>query len=102
MASLALKQAWAESGGESGKASIARDAQRAFMDDHLGRWGEAFATRLGELAPRGLYAAAARLLTGWLREECERLAVVRSPLGGPAVPDDTPLTCPMAAPPDRS
>jgi putative dimethyl sulfoxide reductase chaperone len=98
MASLALKEAWAEGHRETARATIAKDAERAFLDDHLARWGEAFAARLLELAPRGLYAAAARLLTEWVREECARLAVVPRPLGGPAPADDAPLTCPMAAP----
>jgi TorA maturation chaperone TorD len=102
MAALALKEAWSLAHGDSDNAEVAHDAQRAFLDDHLARWGDAFAATLLETAPPGFYAAAARLLVAWLREECALLAVVPRPLGGPAAADDAPLTCPMAVSPGSS
>ena len=98
MAALALKEGWALAGGDAGAARIARDAQRAFLDDHLARWGDAFAARVLEAAPPGLYADAARALSAWLRAECACLAVVPRPLGGPTAADPEPFTCPMAEP----
>jgi TorA maturation chaperone TorD len=100
MAALALKEAWAAGRGDAGRAAIAGDAQRAFLDDHLARWGGAFAARLLELEPTGVHAAAARLLARWLADECARLSVVPRPLGGPAPADEAPLICPMAGTPE--
>jgi len=99
MASLALKEAWALANEDAANAETVGSAQRAFLDDHLARWGDAFAERVLEVAPPGFYAAAARLLVGWLRAECALLAIVPRTLGGPAAPDDGPLTCPMAESP---
>jgi DMSO reductase family type II enzyme chaperone len=97
MSALALKEAWALAEGHADNAEVARDAQRAFVDEHLGRWGDAFAARVLATAAAGLYTTAARALVAWLHEECTRLAVVPTPLEGRAAEDDeAPLTCPMA------
>jgi TorA maturation chaperone TorD len=96
---LALKEAWALAEGQADNARIARDAQRAFLDEHLGRWGEAFAARVLDTAAHGLYASAARLLRAWLGEECALLSIAPRPLEARAVEDETPLTCPVAEPP---
>jgi DMSO reductase family type II enzyme chaperone len=96
MAALTLKEAWALAERNADNATITRDAQRAFLDEHLGRWGDAFASRVLDTAPDGLYTTAARLLAAWLREECALLAVVPCPLDGRTAEDDAPLTCPMA------
>jgi DMSO reductase family type II enzyme chaperone len=99
MGALALKEAWALAEGHVDNAGIARDAQRAFLDEHLGRWGDAFAARVVDAAPPGLYASAARLLRAWLSEECVLLSIVPRPLEARAGEDEAPLTCPMGAPP---
>jgi DMSO reductase family type II enzyme chaperone len=96
MSALSLKEAWARAQQDAEGAAIARDAQRAFFDEHLGRWGDAFAARVLNAAPAGLYAPAARLLSAWLRAECERLAVSPVPLEAHVASDEGALTCPMA------
>ena len=96
MAALALKQAWALVEGDADRARIARDAQRSFFADHLGRWGDAFAIRVQEMAPAGFHGTAARLLAAWLRAESTLLAVTLVPVAHRAAEDDAPLTCPMA------
>jgi TorA maturation chaperone TorD len=96
MGVLALKEAWALAEGHADHAEVTRAAQRAFLDEHLGRWGDAFAASVLDTAPPGLYATAACLLAAWLREECARLAVTPVPLESRAPEDDGPLTCPLA------
>lgn len=99
MGALALKEAWALAEGHADNAEVAQGAQRAFLDEHLGRWADAFAARVLATAPPGLYATAARLLAAWLREECARLGVSSRPLESRAPEDDAPLTCPLAESP---
>ena len=98
MAALALKEGWAVAAQQAEGLEIVRSAERAFMDDHLARWAEAFAARLLEIAPGAFYTAAARLLVAWLSDDCRRLDIVARPLGGPQPADDgAPFVCPMAA-----
>jgi TorA maturation chaperone TorD len=60
---LAVKEA-IEHGEDDGEehAEVCRDAARAFLRDHLGRWTQRFAERLEEDAADPAYAAAGRLL----------------------------------------
>lgn len=98
MAALALREAWALGEGDADHARVAQHGQRAFLEDHLGRWGDAFAARVLEVRPTGFYASAARLLVAWLDAECGLLAITPDRLrGGRAVEDDAPLSCPMAS-----
>lgn len=98
MAALALKEGWAAAEQEGEGFEIVRSAERAFVDDHLARWAEAFAARLLEVPPPDFYGAAARLLVAWLSDDCRRLGIVPRPLGGPhPAADAAPFVCPMAA-----
>lgn len=98
MAALALKEGWALAEQQGEGLNIVRSAERVFVDDHLGRWAEAFAARLVDTSPPAFYAAAARLLVAWLQDDCRRLNVVPRPLGGPQPAEEgTPFACPMAA-----
>jgi putative dimethyl sulfoxide reductase chaperone len=102
MAALALKEGWAAAEQEGEGFEIVRSAERAFVDDHLARWAEAFAARVLEVEPPAFYAAAARLLVAWLHDDCGRLCVVPRPLGGPQPAEDgSPFACPMAAAEDQ-
>lgn len=66
MSFLAYKEAYAliSDGGEDEKAErveICQDAQRKFLNDHLGRWALFFTDRLAEKAKDGFYLWLARL-----------------------------------------
>jgi TorA maturation chaperone TorD len=85
-------------------ADATRDATRAFLRDHLGRWAPAFGAGLERLDPAGFYGALGRLLAAVAAAECRRLGVAAGPallrLRSPA-PDDTPMACgPLAGAPD--
>jgi TorA maturation chaperone TorD len=93
---LALKEAWALAEGHAEGLEITRAAQRAFLADHLARWGTVFARRVAAEAPPGLYPAAAALLEAWLAAECARLEVVAAHLEGVTAAEDAAFACPMA------
>jgi TorA maturation chaperone TorD len=70
---LAVKEAVAlGEEGEGESAEICRDASRAFLCDHLGRWAERFAERV-EAGSDPLFGAAARILRGFVAHEAARL-----------------------------
>lgn len=97
MAALALKEAWALSQGEAEHLAVTRDAQAAFLTDHLGGWAEAFAERLATTASPAYYKEAAALLSAWLATEIEALGVVPRKVGGTVeTAEAEPLSCPMA------
>jgi TorA maturation chaperone TorD len=96
MSALAVKEAWALSENHTEGLAVTRDAARAFLHDHLGRWATAFARRVAELAPPGFYPAAAALLEEWLKAECARLAVEPAPLEGVTAAEEAPFACPVA------
>jgi TorA maturation chaperone TorD len=101
LSALALKEAWAELEGRAEALAVTRDAQAAFLRDHLGRWADAFAVRLREVSPLPYYVAAAEALVAWIRFEAGRLGVVPVPLDGvaPLGPSEADaFTCPMAVP----
>jgi len=71
---LAVKESVARSeGGEEEHVAVCRDAARTFLRDHLGRWAQRFAERLKEVADDSVYAAAGRLLGGFVASDAERL-----------------------------
>jgi DMSO reductase family type II enzyme chaperone len=96
MSALAVKEAWALARSEAAGLEVTRAAQRAFVTDHLGRWAPAFAERLAAEAAPGFLPAAAALLRVWLDVERGRLEVTPAPLDGVSVPEEAPLSCPMA------
>jgi TorA maturation chaperone TorD len=96
MSVLAYKEAWATAERHAAGLEVTRDAQRAFLRDHLGRWGPAFAARVSAAAPPGTYPAAAAVLIGWLAADCARWEVTPEPLEGVSEAEDTPFACPMA------
>lgn len=97
MSVLALKEAHAVAEALTDAVTVTREAEAAFVAEHLGRWTEAFAARLQALATPGFYPAAAALLAGWVAEECRVLGVTPSRVDAPAAAETAPLTCPMAA-----
>jgi TorA maturation chaperone TorD len=101
MSVLALKEAYAIAQDDADGAAVIRAAQVAFLGDHLGRWGEAFAARLAATTTLPYYGATARLLGAWLAADLDALDVKPRRLSSLADPGplgaDT-FTCPMAEP----
>ncbi len=76
MAFLAYKEAYAMTSSDGkDKAWLCRDAQVKFVDEHLGKWGPIFTTRLEEAAKGGFYGKLARLTGMFLALEVETLGV---------------------------
>jgi DMSO reductase family type II enzyme chaperone len=96
MSALALKEAWAVAESHTEGLAVTRDAGRAFLRDHLGSWGPAFAGRLAAVAAPGVYPAAAAVLAAWLEAECARLGVAPARLEGMTAAEAAPFACPMA------
>lgn len=96
---LALKEAWARERGERDHVSVCRDAEKAFLRDHLARWAPHVAGRVA-IAGRGtVYEAAARLLLAFVEDEERylRLGTIERYRDEPVLIADEPgeFTCPM-------
>lgn len=59
--------------------AVARDAQRKFMRDHLGRWGIAFGRRLQAQASDSFLGAVGKALEAFLLLECRLMALPPGP-----------------------
>jgi TorA maturation chaperone TorD len=71
-------------------------AARGFLRDHLGRFGRAFASRLGAEDPDGFHGALGTLLFRLLTRECRRHGLPAGPPSlelRPPTLDDTPMAC---------
>jgi DMSO reductase family type II enzyme chaperone len=72
---LTVKEFVADQEGESDEnAKICRDAQRAFLKDHLGRWSSRLGGHLEEVSDSTFYAAAGRLLGRFIPLDASRLS----------------------------
>jgi DMSO reductase family type II enzyme chaperone len=69
-----FKEARALESGLAEAAAVCRDAQAAFIEEHLGRWAEIFAKRLERRDPEGPFAAAGRMLGDFIAAELEACA----------------------------
>ncbi len=72
MAFLALKEAHALGQGLGEQARICREAQKKFLEDHLGRWTRAFSQGLQKKSPE-IYGPLAASLQDLVRQECASL-----------------------------
>jgi DMSO reductase family type II enzyme chaperone len=80
---LAVKEALAQQNGDGVEhAEICREAARSFLRDHLARWAGSFGERLEESATDPLYAAAGRLLAGFVEFDAGRLGAVQAAARG--------------------
>ena len=98
MSALSLKEAWALAEGQTDGLAVTREAQTAFLADHLGRWATSFAEAIASATPVAYYTAAVSLLSLWVTAECERLAVAPPRVAGRLAPDPMQaetFTCPM-------
>lgn len=72
---LALKKVYAMENKLTEAFQITEDAEKKFLNDHLGRWAEIFAKRLRETASHSFYQILGFLLTRWIKEECARFCI---------------------------
>ena len=75
MGFLAFKEAYALTHHGEEKASICREAQRKFLEEHLARWAPLFAKLLGRKAQEGFYRELASFLEAFITAECRSLEV---------------------------
>jgi TorA maturation chaperone TorD len=75
---------------------VTRQASRAFMRDHLGQFGRAFATRVMVEDSGGFFGVLGATLAELLEAECQRLALASGPVDlavRPDAPDPAPMAC---------
>jgi DMSO reductase family type II enzyme chaperone len=78
---LAVKEAVAlQLEGDGEHAEICRDASRAFLRDHLGRWAPRLGERLAAADGEPVYGHAGRLLGGFVTFDAERIDAAGAPL----------------------
>jgi len=70
MGFLAFKEAYAVTHDGEEKAAICREAERKFLEEHLGRWAPLFAKLLGRKAQEGFYRELASFLEAFITAEC--------------------------------
>jgi DMSO reductase family type II enzyme chaperone len=99
MSALAVKEAWALAESHTDGLEVTRHAQRAFVSDHLARWGTAFAERVAATATGDLYPAAAATLRGWHAAEFTPRAVGPAQREGVRPAEDTAVNSPKAPAP---
>jgi len=81
---LALKEAYALEHHGRAQVAVCRNAERAFVRDHVGRWGYAVGDRMMAADPSGVIGAAGALLKAFLASERRHLRT-----GAPrALPDE--------------
>ena len=77
---LALKKVYALENNLTEAFQTTEDAERKFLNDHLGRWAVLFADRLHETTCHPFYKMLGSLLTRWIREECDHFQIFPVPL----------------------
>lgn len=90
---LAFREAYARIHHGAEEVALLRDAQRAFLQDHLGRWVSAFA-RLVSRKTEGFYLRLARLAAAYIQSDAASFGL------RPA--DDTELAPPVSMDPEES
>jgi TorA maturation chaperone TorD len=97
MSALAVKEAYALAESHAEGLVVTRDAQAAFLRDHLGTWATAFARQVQAATPLPFYVAAAELLAAWVNAENFTLGVDPARVASPDAPaEEDCFTCPMA------
>lgn len=80
MGYLALKEAYALERHHDAQVAVVQDAQRKFLNEHLGRWVSVFSSRVEAKLPGSAYASLAETLNEVVRWDCQRLGVQPEPL----------------------
>lgn len=96
---LCLKEAYAAQHREEAHLAVCRDAQRAFLREHLLCWAPAFAGRLAAVGGTSVHGALGRALAGWLDQEARLQNVTpHQSYDSPLPPEPEPdFGCPAAA-----
>lgn len=84
--------------GRPDAAEVCREARRAFLRDHLGRWVGAFAARVRGLGISKFYASLADLVASFVREDCQALAVEPAAVNAAELRQPEPDTSPACGP----
>lgn len=69
MAVMALKSAYAAEQQDAEALEVLMDAQKKFLNDHLARWADLFATKLLVMTDELFYQSLAHLLKYWTEQE---------------------------------
>lgn len=72
---LTYKEAYAQQHHSAEQAQICVDAQRKFLEEHLGRWAPVLARMMQRQTSHGVYGALAALLEDFLAVDCRHLGV---------------------------
>lgn len=96
---LLLKQAYALEQGWQDKFEIARDAAKAFLADHLGRWVGSVCERAATRQAAPVYQTLFEAVAAAVQRECQAFAVRPAPLmcSGPDFMQDPSFVCPLDA-----
>ena len=70
---VTLMEANASSKGDKEKAQVCLDAERKFIQDHMGRWLQGLGKLITETATTNMYRSLGRLVTIFLNDEIRRL-----------------------------
>ncbi len=76
---MALKEAHARQTADPEHVQICQDAQRKFLQDHLGSWIELFAQSVAHNAPGSPFACLARFASYFVQSDADRLGVRLNP-----------------------
>jgi TorA maturation chaperone TorD len=102
MSALAVREAYALAEGHDRGREVTRDAARAFLTDHLGRWTPAFAAGLRAATRLPFYGAVADLLAGWVEHDAAGLGarpvLVAARTERDPIQEEESFTCPLVPP----
>ena len=94
---LAVKESLAlQEEGEGEHAAVCRDASRAFLRDHLGRWAPRLGECLDQTSNAPVFRAAGRLLRDFVAFDVDTIEAHDGHPGGPATPGEKPLPLEIA------
>jgi len=99
MSFLALKELYALDAGQPDNASLCADAERKFLESHLGTWVDAFGKALAEAEPSEFYAALASAVCAFIALDARLLGAQpqKAQLVVPR-PAPEPIRCPSPTP----
>lgn len=93
---MAMKELYAMENGMIEEEDVTRQAQKDFLNDHLGRWGSALASRIKAETHLPFLRQCANVLAVWIKRECDRYALSPVPVSVPLpMADDEPPKCAM-------
>lgn len=97
MSFMALKTVYALENDLQEKKEIVEDAQKKFLNSHLGRWFRLFTAKLREVSGHSYYQSFSDLLTLWLEEDCRQLGITPLPFPTHEAQEDEEVCCGLGA-----